>query len=70
MIAALGTLTFLATLWLILVLGAATLEESGARIAAALKGNSAQPHIAAPRVRIRMRGRPAMRQCAEWRAAA
>ena len=38
MIAALGTLAFLATLWLLVVVGAAVLEESGAKIAAALKG--------------------------------
>ena len=38
MIAALGTLVFLATLWLLVVVGAAVLEESGAKIAAALKG--------------------------------
>ncbi len=40
MIAALGTLVFLATLWLLVVVGAAVLEESGAKIAAALKGQS------------------------------
>ena len=38
MIAPLGTLVFLATLWLLVVVGAAVLEESGAKIAAALKG--------------------------------
>ena len=38
MIAAFGTLAFLATLWLLVVVGAAVLEESGAKIAAALKG--------------------------------
>ena len=38
MTAALGTLPFLATLWLLFVLGASVLEESGAKIAAALKG--------------------------------
>ena len=38
MIAALGTLAFLATLWLLVVVGAAVLEESGAKISAALKG--------------------------------
>ena len=41
MTAVLGTLPFLATLWLLIVLGAAVLEESGAKIAAALKGESA-----------------------------
>lgn len=38
MIAPLGTLAFLATLWLLVVVGAAVLEESGAKIVAALKG--------------------------------
>ena len=38
MLAPLGTLAFLATLWLLTVVGAAVLEESGAKIAAALKG--------------------------------
>ena len=58
MIAALGTLPFLATLWLLVVLGAAVLEESGAKIAAALKGKAApQPSL----VRIRLRGHPRVR---------
>src|SRR5919201_86297 len=52
MIAALGTLPFLATLWLIVVLGARVLEESGAKIAAALKGETAPPR---PAVTVRMR---------------
>ena len=43
MIAAFGTLAFLATLWLLVVVGAAVLEESGAKIAAALKGKPPQP---------------------------
>ena len=42
MLAALGTLPFLATLWLLTVLGARILEESGAKIAAALKGETAR----------------------------
>ena len=42
MTAILGTLPFLATLWLLVVLGAAILEESGGKIAAALKGQPAQ----------------------------
>ena len=41
MIAALGTLPFLATIWLVVVLGASLLEESGEKIAAALGGASA-----------------------------
>ena len=56
MIAALGTLPFLATLSLLVVLGAAVLEESGAKIAAALKGDfreqSSLP-MSLPRVRSR-----------------
>ena len=43
MIAAFGTLPFLATLWLLVVLGATVLEDSGAKIAAALKGKQ-RPH--------------------------
>ena len=56
MIAALSTLAFLVILWLLVVAGAAVLEESGAKIAAALKGEPAlQPHPAGARLRIRMR---------------
>jgi hypothetical protein len=36
----LGTLPFIATLWLLVVLAATVLEESGAKIAAALKGET------------------------------
>ena len=42
MTAILGTLPFLATLWLLVVLGAAILEESGGKIGAALRGQPAQ----------------------------
>ena len=35
MIPAFGTLAFLATLWLLVVVGAAVLEESGAKVLAA-----------------------------------
>jgi len=48
MIAPLGTLAFLATLWLIVVLGASVLEESGARIAAALRGKAAPRSLTVP----------------------
>lgn len=52
--AALGTLPFLATLWLLAILGAKVLEESGAKIAAALKGTSIRPQsITSVRVRVR-----------------
>jgi hypothetical protein len=72
MIAALGTLAFLATLWLLVVVGAAVLEESGAKIAAALKGASArQPVLRMTPVRVRMRARTRiMRAEPHWRAAA
>jgi hypothetical protein len=56
MIAALGTLPFIATLWLLVVLGAAVLEESGAKIAAALKGEyPQQPPVGHLTVRMRVR---------------
>jgi hypothetical protein len=71
MIAALGTLVFLATLWLLVVVGAAVLEESGAKIAAALKGKSApQPLLVPVRLRIRPRTQQPIRARAAWRAAA
>ena len=72
MIAALGTLVFLATLWLLVVVGAAVLEESGAKIAAALKGIQNRPAMASVSVRVRARPRlqQPMRVTASWRAAA
>ena len=72
MTAALGTLAFLTTLWLLVVVGAAVLEESGAKIAAALKGRSMEPKIAvvAPRIRVRTRTQQPMRAEPHWRAAA
>ena len=71
MLAAFGTLAFLATLWLLVVLGAAILEESGAKIAAALKGKPATTMLPVP-VRARTRGRVTrpMRAAAQLRAAA
>jgi hypothetical protein len=71
MIAALGTLAFLATLWLLVVVGATVLEESGARIAAALKGEPAYRQVTVPvRARLRSRWRKPMRARPRWRAAA
>ena len=74
MIAALATLVFLATLWLLVVVGAAVLEESGARIAAVLKGrleaeSTSQPAYVArgrvrPNIRQPMRARPRLRDAA------
>ena len=73
MIAALGTLAFLATLWLLVVVGAAILEESGAKIAAALKGHFAfgpPRQVPAARARPRSRVRQPMRAQPRWRDAA
>ena len=61
MIAAFATLAFLATLWLLIVVGAAVLEDSGAKIAAALKGDRRPALRFAPaRSRARSRLQPAM----------
>ena len=73
MIAALATLAFLAPLWLVVVLGAAILEESGGKIAAALRGQSSVTgavQIAQARVRLRSRVRQPMRARPKLRAAA
>ena len=72
MTAALGTLVFLTALWLLVVVGAAVLEESGAKILAALKGKSAAPQLslAAVRGRSRARVQQPRRVPAKWRAAA
>ena len=70
MIAAFGTLLFLATLWLLVVVGAMVLEESGGRIAAALKGEPLRQSLFAAPVRLRPRLEKPMRACARWRAAA
>ena len=69
MIAALGTLAFLATLWLLVVVGAAVLEESGAKIAAALKGEPArQPSLSRAPVRVRIARAARSGLCAPTRA--
>ena len=73
MIAAVGSLPCMATLWLLVVLGARVLEESGAKIAAALKGSTSPlPMERETVVRCRRRAevRRPMRVSAEWRAAA
>jgi hypothetical protein len=71
MMAALGTLVFLTTLWLLVVVGAAVLEESGAKIAAALKGRSRHRQTLVPmRVRVRSRLQQPMRAKPRLRAAA
>ena len=71
MTAVLGTLPFIATLWLLVVLGAAVLEESGAKISAALKGNPVTQPSVMPQMRVRVRWSSASRRGGErWRAAA
>lgn len=71
MAGALGTLAFLAVLWLIIVLSAAVLEESGAKIIAALKGQVGNPEPRyTARVRIRTRAACPTRVNEGWRAAA
>jgi len=71
MTAVLGTLPFLATLWLLVVLGAAVLEESGAKIVAALKGKPAHQPCGRPAMRIRVRwSSTSMRAESPLRAAA
>jgi hypothetical protein len=68
MLAALGTLAFLATLWLLAVVGAAVLEESGAKIAAALKGElRTRPSLATVPLRMRSRLRVQQPMCARPR---
>lgn len=68
--AALGTLPFLATIWLLVILGASVLEESGAKIAAALKGKAPDRPTFVLRVRCRARREKPMRAKTCLRAAA
>ena len=70
MLSVLGTLPFVATIWLLLVLSAAVLEESGAKIAAVLKGRQPVRQTVAVRVRTRSRFAKPMRAKPRWRAAA
>ena len=71
--AVLATMPFLATLWLLWVVGAVILEESGAKITAALKGKPLQQtgnQCTPLRVAIRPVTPTVRRATAEWRAAA
>lgn len=71
MIAVFGTLPFIVTLWLLMVLSARVLEESGAKIAAALKGKPLGQSSAPLTFRVRVRwNSTAKRGRARWRAAA
>ena len=71
MIAALATLAFLAALWVVVLSTAGLLEESGAKIAAALRGQSlaAQPAIRSVPVRVSQRYPAARPQRAQPRPA-
>ncbi len=53
MIAALATLVFLTTLWMLVVVGAAVIETSGGKILAALKGRILSPSVATRPVQVR-----------------
>ena len=53
MIAALATLVFVTTLWMLVVVGAAVLETSGGKILAALKGRILAPTVATRAIRVR-----------------
>jgi hypothetical protein len=60
MTAALGTLPFLVTLWLLVIVGSAVLAESGGKIAAALKGKELKQPTSGSRP-ARIRTRPTVR---------
>lgn len=70
MIAALATLVFLAAVWLVVVVSAKLLDESGARILAALNGGTGRPPATLARVWIRVRSQPVRRAAPRLRAAA
>ena len=75
MLAVLATLTFLIVIWLCVAAAAATLEQSGFKITAALKGRSLMAAASIPPIKLRVRQRyPSARHVvgaqAELRAAA
>ena len=75
MLTPVATLVFLGTLWLVAVLIAHMFEQSGAKLVAALKGQSllaAEPDVRPVAVRVSQRARPqpAMRAQPQLRAAA
>ena len=55
MLAALATLVFLTTVWMLIVVGAAMLEASGLRIVAALKRETAEPMLRTRPIRLHSR---------------
>ena len=61
MLAPLATLAFLATLWLVVTIGAAMLISSGRKIVMALKGHSllaSEPAMRPVALRVSQRARP------------
>lgn len=73
LIATLGTLPFIATLWLLAWVGTAMVKESGGKIAAALKGPGLQPPMMSgspARLRSAINAKPLSYATVEWRAAA
>jgi hypothetical protein len=74
MLAPLATLAFLATIWLVVTIGAELLGTSGGKIMLALKGRSpmAEPSIRPIALRVSLRARPqrTMRAQPRFRAAA
>ncbi len=75
MLAPLATLAFLATIWLIVTIGAEMLGTSGRKVVMALKGRSllaTAPGIRPVAVRVSQRSRPqrALRAQPQYRAAA
>ena len=75
MLAPLATLAFLATIWLVAVIGAEMLGTSGRKVVMALRGRSllaTAPRLRPVAVRISQRARPqrALRAQPQYRAAA
>lgn len=69
---AFATLLFLTTLWVVGLIGAQMLDDSGGKILAALRGASTEPMVRTAAVRLRHapRARRALRATPRWRAAA
>ena len=75
MLAPLATLAFLATIWLVVTIGAEMLGTSGRKVVMALRGRSmlaTAPSIRPVAVRVSQRARPqrALRAQPQYRAAA
>jgi hypothetical protein len=75
MLAPLATLAFLATIWLVVMIGAEMLGTNGRKVLMALKGRSllaTAPSIRPVAVRVSQRARPqrALRAQPQYRAAA